>query len=392
LGRLSEKTTEEIVREYMDCINRYATLSSKEESLLVERWKEGHPNALNFLICCNLRHVIYPARRAAWDWYEKHDYWPALRELIGAGNYGLVLAAERFRSDAGVRFCTAAKFSIRKEIIWQAKFHRSAVSRPYDVKFRRDVSPDASRGPDDREIEIAPSGTQKGRTLCIEPGDHGDTPQGAVFSELLSDGFAILKAPEQPAIEASHAKLSEDEMLCGPLDDLQTLLHAKANQILNDRERRIYLAPHLTPDEPIKLKALANELGISMARISQIGAEADKKVCKAIVDCESIVTPRFPPSWSQIEDWCDRRPKQLPTRYKLTFGWHVAERGKSIYRRERVEDPAVAESHGASDYNLNRVRAAIEAGTNPDRSASRSAYQSRRPKVPATTLLDISRR
>jgi hypothetical protein len=129
-----------------------------------------------------------------------------------------------------------------------------------------------------------------------------------------------------------------------------------------------------------------------MARISQIGAEADKKVCKAIVDCESIVTPRFPPSWSQIEDWCDRRPKQLPTRYKLTFGWHVAERGKSIYRRERVEDPAVAESHGASDYNLNRVRAAIEAGTNPDRSASRSAYQSRRPKVPATTLLDISRR
>src|SRR5262249_50795477 len=120
-------STSEIVLSYIARINAYPVLSSQQEAEVVRRWKEGNPQALDLLIGCNLRHVILPARRAAWNWHEKHDYWPALRELIGAGNYGLVLAAERFRPDAGVRFCTAAKFSIKKEIIQQAKSHRSAV-------------------------------------------------------------------------------------------------------------------------------------------------------------------------------------------------------------------------------------------------------------------------
>ena len=149
--------------------------------------------AKNALIRCNLRHVIHPARRIAWSWYKRDDYWPALRELIAAGNYGLLVAAKRFRPSEGVRFVTASKGSIRKELIRQAKFDKErAITRPYDEKPIAALLLDGLRGTTDDEIEIADGEVHAYRSLCIIPNDEGNQPDGRSFSDVLAEGLAKL--------------------------------------------------------------------------------------------------------------------------------------------------------------------------------------------------------
>jgi RNA polymerase sigma-32 factor len=336
----------------------YPALEPDEDISLARAWLAHNDElARNRLVEAHLWIVPFIARSMVWDYYAPCDE-AALRGLISAGNEGLMLAAGRFDPNIGVRFSTAASYSIRKEVRRQAKFDCSDGTRPYDAKHLRDVKLDHARdltsGDEDREIEIAPSGTHQVRMLCIEPGNDGDTPQDSNFSRLITDGLAIFKAPEQPTAEASHAELIEDEELAGGLDDLQALLHAKANQILDARERRIYLARCLTP-ERVRLKVLAKELGITIPRVHQIGVDADEKIHTAVANnCDPISATRLP-TWRTIDDWCDRRPKQHVPRVKLTFCWHVA--GRGIYQRTRVEDPGISEWHGANGFNVKRILA-----------------------------------
>jgi hypothetical protein len=208
---------------------KYPPLEPREDLALARRWRDHKDElARNRLVEAHLWIVPPVARKAAWKYYPPYDG-EALKELIAAGNDGLMFAVERFDSDRGAKFSTAASWLVRKEIWRQAKRDRSSVSRPYDVKFDRDVAFDGLRGSGDREIEISPSGVQERRLLCIEPNDDGDTPQGSSFSRLLSDGLARLKEPNEHTDDARHAKLERGEVLCGRLHDLQSLLHAKAD-------------------------------------------------------------------------------------------------------------------------------------------------------------------
>jgi hypothetical protein len=170
---VKHKHTSEIVREYIARVNLYPALSLEKEADLIGRGWSGDTTSVQVLILCSLRHVIYPAQRVAWSYYNAHDYWPAMRELIGTGNKGLMLAADRFRPDAGALFRTAAAWSIKKELIRQALWDRSSVTHPYDGMPPRDVRLDALRGGDDAEIEIPGGPVPPRRYACIIPDGEG---------------------------------------------------------------------------------------------------------------------------------------------------------------------------------------------------------------------------
>ena len=91
------------------------------------------------------------ARQTAGRYFSSPYDWGVIRQLIGAGNDGLILAVDRFDPSRGFQFSTASPWSIRKEIIREALLYLKSVSRPYDVKLPRDVSLDGIRGEDDRE-------------------------------------------------------------------------------------------------------------------------------------------------------------------------------------------------------------------------------------------------
>ena len=342
---------EQLYSEYLSRVEAIPPLKPGEDSILARLWGDHKDEkSRNRLVEAHLRMVPGYARQIAGRYFGSPYEWGVIRQLIGAGNDGLLLAVDRFDPGRGFQFSTAARWSIRKEIVREALLYLTSVSRSYDAKLPRDVSLDAIRGKDDREIEIAIGRMPKRRLLCIEPGDDADTPQDSSFSRALSDGYATLQNPGEATGEATHAAIEEEEILSGRLDDLHSLLAAKADQILDPRECEIYRARYLFPARKTKLKDLADRYGICEPRISQIGIEADRKIRAAMGSDplgDRYRKGRFP-TWRTIDDWCDRRPKELRARGPLGRGhrqkWWVDEGQEEV------------------DHNLGRVRTALDAG------------------------------
>ena len=331
------KSVEEVYADYVAAVRRIPALEIKQDLELARRCRDHNDEkARNRLVGSHLRLVLIAARRASKKYEFRWDY-EKLLSLVGAGNDGLFHAAFLFDPNLGHRFATHALPWINKEIWRQARFDRSVVDRPDNIKFHRDVQLDHVRHKkEEREIEIAVGRVAK-RRLCLEPSQDGNTAQGSNFVDLLCGGYATVRYPSEATVESAHAAIEENEILSGKLDDLHSMLEAKANQILEPRDREIYRARYLFPARKIKLKELARRYGVADARISQIATEANKKVIAAInplADCYRGEV-RFP-TWRTIGDWCDH-PKE--------------QRNKSI-----------ADWCGDGDYHIDRVRAALDAG------------------------------
>ena len=358
-------TTEELVRRYIAMLDYWPhPLSKWQEAHVISHWQTGRLVRViyvsgnmkvilgylceprNLLIKRTLRDVLYPARRVAWNWYGSHNYWPALRDLIGAGNLGLVIGAEHFRPEEGVRFKTGVKYWIRKELIRQAKFDRSSVTRPYDVGFSRDVMLDSLRSSTDNEIEIADSPVQRRRSLCIIPMEGGKQAGGGTFSDMLARGFARLKHGE---------------------DQIPILTRQIWSEVRNRYER---------PAAPKRVVDIASELGCSPARISQVTGKASLQVHAAVMSDAGDRRALPFPTWRNIDAWCDlmlkapRRPISVLTWRRVRQTWRRVESNAS----KRSTLVAVAEWEEASDLNLRRVHYALKTGRQiPDELQSRSA-------------------
>jgi hypothetical protein len=309
-----------LVRRYIARVKQYRELSFEQEAHLIDLWVAGDGKALQELILSSLRYV-YPAQREAYSYYQRRDYWQALRELIGAGNEGLMLAVKRFKPGRGALFRTAAQHSIRKEIIRQAKLDRSPATRPYDVTLPRGTRLDALRGGDDAEINIPAGPLHPHRRACIIPTD-GKHPRSESFSQVLAKGYARIGV--------------DDDEAC-----------------LN---RKIWVAVrrlrHERPALPTRLKVIARDVGCSDARISQITGKTGQKIYGAVMSEESERRVKRFPTWrtnddAEVVDWCDQLPKKLPGETRAE--WHE--------RRKKYRDQLIADWHAASDHNIKRIAA-----------------------------------
>ena len=334
------KSFQEIHADYIAAVKKIPLLEIGQDLELARRWRHANDiKARNRLVKSHLGLVLRAVKKAAPKYGLEWDFEKRL-SLIGAGNAALFHAAFLFDPEFGRRFATQAWPWISKGVWRQARFDRSNGTRPDNIKCTRDVQLDHVRKDDDRESEIAVGRTPQRRTLCVTPSDDGDSLQGSNFAGMLSDGYATLIHPGEATAEATHAAAEENETLSGRLDNLDALLEMRADQILNDREREIYRARYLFPARRTKLKELTDHYGLSEARISQIATEANKKVLAAIqplADCYQGDVRL--PTWLTIEDWCDH-PKEH-------------------------RDRSITEWRHGGDYNIDRVRVALEAGIAP---------------------------
>jgi len=95
--------------QYFEDIADSIGLSTADEYSLYVRIKQGDRLARDTLVQSNLRFVVQVARR-----YERSGV--PLEDLISAGNYGLIRAAEKFDATHNYRFITYAVRSIRNQI------------------------------------------------------------------------------------------------------------------------------------------------------------------------------------------------------------------------------------------------------------------------------------
>jgi len=113
----------------------------------------------------------------------------------------------------------------------------------------------------------------------------GVTEQDAIDMNRWLGGDASLNAPiREVAIPVSgktswSTKAPSQETVLVEGDELDSRRRALASalSVLNDRERRIFEARRLT-EEPITLKELADEFGVSRERVRQIDVSSFVKV------------------------------------------------------------------------------------------------------------------
>lgn len=107
---LHKKNRTKALNLYLKDISRFDLLDPEDEIFLSKKIKKGNKKALDHLVNCNLRFVITISLT-----YMEQGM--SLLDIIGNGNIGLIMAAERFDGTKGFKFSSYAVWWIRREIL-----------------------------------------------------------------------------------------------------------------------------------------------------------------------------------------------------------------------------------------------------------------------------------
>jgi RNA polymerase sigma-32 factor len=264
---------------YLSDIRRFPMLEKDQEFRLATRWREqGDRDAANQLVTSHLR----LAAKIAMGY---RGYGLPISEIISEGNVGLLQALNRFEPNRGFRFATYAIWWVRASIqdyilrSWSlVKIGTTSNQKKLFFKLRSaknkiaafesgDLRPDQvaliAKDLDVPDQDVIDMNRRLAGDKSINAAINGDGEIGEWQDHLVDQS----PSPETIVVE-------QDER-----DHQHTALIA-AIDVLNDRERCIFEARHLT-DEPPTLEDLAAKFNVSRERIRQIEVHAFEKVRKA---------------------------------------------------------------------------------------------------------------
>jgi RNA polymerase sigma-32 factor len=285
-------TAEPGVTRYREEIGRVPMLEPHEEYVLAKRWREhGDHEAVHKLVNSHLRLVAKIATGY-------RGYGLPISELISEGNVGLMQAIKRFEPDKGFRLATYARWWIKAAIqeyilrSWSlVKMGTTANQKKLFFNLRKAKS----------KISVLDEGDLRPDQVKLIARRLGVTEQDVVDMNRRLGGDVSLDAPIREDGESGewqnwlvdeHAD-QETTLAASEEFDSRRKALATALSALNDRERRIFEARRLA-EEPITLKELADEFGVSRERVRQIGVRAFEKVQKSVKNRVAVMETPAP--------------------------------------------------------------------------------------------------
>ena len=252
---------------YLNEIRAYPLLTRDQEAELARRIRAGDSQAVDQLVCANLRFVVSIAKR-----YQHHGV--PLSDLINDGNLGLIRAAERFDDAHGVKFISYAVWWIRQAVVQAIADHGHAVRIPvgragelYRLNRRANaLRHELGREPTRRELfDAGLLGADGASDLPAPRTDLSlDASAGAARSATLLE-FITDECAEAPDQAVAEHNLS---------DSLAAVLAQ-----LRPRELRVVrLHFGLDDGEPMTLDAIGGLLGVTRERVRQIKDRALSKL------------------------------------------------------------------------------------------------------------------
>jgi len=249
--------------------------------MLAKRWREhGDRDAAHKLVTSHLRLVAKIAMGY-------RGYGLPISEVISEGNVGLMQAIKRFEPEKGCRLSTYAmwwiKAAIQEYILrsWSlVKMGTTANQKKLFFKLRKAKS----------KISALEEGDLRPDQVKLIARRLGVTEQDVVDMNRRLGGDVSLDAPIredgdsgewQDWLVDEHADQETTLAASEEFDSRRKALAWALFSALNDRERRIFEARRLA-EEPITLKELADEFGVSRERVRQIGVCAFEKVQKSV--------------------------------------------------------------------------------------------------------------
>jgi RNA polymerase sigma-32 factor len=264
---------------YLDRIKRFPMLSREQEYALARSWRErGDRQAAHQLATSHLRLVAKVAMRY-------RGYGLPMSEVVSEGNVGLTQAVDRFEPERGFRLATYALWwiqaSIREYILrsWSlVRIGTTANQRKLFFNLRRvknqiSAFDQGDLRPDQVKQIAARLGVGEQEVVEMNRRLGGDASLNTPLHESSGGEWQDLLVAEE---DDQEHKLIE-------FDEASSRHHALivALDVLNPRERRVLEARRLA-DDPMTLKGLAAEVGVSGQRIQQIELRAFKKLQGAV--------------------------------------------------------------------------------------------------------------
>jgi len=274
-------TTESGLARYLSEIKRFPILEPQEEYVLAKRSREyGDRDAAHKLVTSHLRLVAKVALN-----YRGYGF--PNSEVISEGNVGLMQAVKRFEPDRGFRLATYAMWWIRatiqeyilrswslvrmgttanqKKLFFNLRKAKSRISALEEGDLRSDQVKLIAKRLGVTERDVVDMNRRLGGDASLNAPIGADGDSGEWQDWLVDDSTS------------QEARLAESE----ELDNRRKAL-SDALSVLNERERRVFGARRLV-DNPVTLKELADQLGVSRERVRQIEERAFKKLQKATV-------------------------------------------------------------------------------------------------------------
>src|SRR4051794_40180710 len=270
-----EYNTASPLQIYLQDINDTPLLSAEQERELADRVAAGDPYAREHMVKANLRLVVNIARGYLGKGL-------SLEDLIEEGNLGLMRAVEGFDGRMETRFSTYASYWIKQSIRRSVMNNGKPIRLPaYMVsllsKWKRATSILTDR------LGRVPTPDEVGKALRLSkkkigivakaikvnnlmPHTEGVDDEGMMLDDVLTDDRS--KAPEDQMIEA---------------DDLDRIFGRL--EALEDREAAVIrMRFGLEPFQPMTLREVGENLGLTRERVRQLESQAIQKLMLGLTE------------------------------------------------------------------------------------------------------------
>ncbi|GHC76662.1 RNA polymerase sigma factor RpoH [Limoniibacter endophyticus] len=266
---------------YFEEIRRFPMLEPQQEYMLAKRYQEYEDTeAAHKLVTSHLRLVAKIAMGY-------RGYGLPIGEVVSEGNVGLMQAVKKFEPERGFRLATYAmwwiKASIQEYILrsWSlVKMGTTANQKRLFFNLRKVKS----------KIQALDDGDLNPEQIAEIATRLSVSEEEVVSMNRRLSGDASLNAP----IRATEGESGEwQDWLVDDSDSQEQILIeqdemenrrsmlSSAMSVLNEREKRIFLARRLTED-PLTLEELSGEFNISRERVRQIEVRAFEKIQDAV--------------------------------------------------------------------------------------------------------------
>lgn len=251
------------LEDYLNDISKQPLLTVEEEVKLAQRIRNDDREALERLVCANLRFVVSVAKQ-----YQNQGL--TLPDLINEGNIGLIKAAEKFDETRGFKFISYAVWWIRQSILQalaeQSRMVRlplnqvSAVSRinKLIMKFeqeheRKPSAYELSELIDETPEKIRDSLRANGRPMSM------NTPMGE------GDGSTLLEVISDESTPPTDGRMIDISLAT----EIERMLDT-----LDEREKTIVEMCFGINNREMTLEEISEKFGLSRERVRQIREKA----------------------------------------------------------------------------------------------------------------------
>ncbi|BDC96732.1 MULTISPECIES: sigma-70 family RNA polymerase sigma factor [Treponema] len=250
---------------YLNEIRNIPLLSADEEASLVKEAAGGNKAARNKLVESNLRFVVKIAKEYVNRGIEFED-------LIDEGNAGLIQAVNHFDPNAGVKFISYAVWWIRQSIM------KALYEFGHEIRL-----------PMNRANELV--NIEKARKLIGE--NKSEAAQAKEIADMLGMDEGIVRnlmsvSREMKSLDRNvrddagsetFGELIADDKYKTPEDEtMENALHEDMEEVLSNlspkEERILRLRYGFDGREPMSLKEVGDEIGLTKERIRQIEKHA----------------------------------------------------------------------------------------------------------------------